>query len=222
MCHPPPSLAGEFGRADAADGYRFRTQSARSWVEETFESPELRLFFASLGLHAGLAPDDALGAEFAWLFLCAVQDVGCSIVAGGMHQVTHALAAVLTAHGGEIRLGAEVASHRGRAGRAWACASPTASGSPSTGRSRSMPIRGTSCATSWARPPARRRATRSTRYEWGPSFFGIYAALDRPGRVQGRAPTAGAAGYLHASHPSIDALARSFADLRAGPCRPSR
>ena len=75
MCSPPLSLAAEFAAPDGDVGYRFRTQSARSWVEETFESSELRLFFCSLGLHAGLAPDDALGGEFAWLFLSAVQDV---------------------------------------------------------------------------------------------------------------------------------------------------
>jgi phytoene dehydrogenase-like protein len=52
-------------------------------------------------------------------------------------------------------------------------------------------------------------------YEWGPSFFGIYAALDRPVPFKaGREPSS--AGYIHASGPSLDQLARSFADLRAG------
>ncbi|MGA7374554.1 MAG: NAD(P)/FAD-dependent oxidoreductase, partial [Methyloceanibacter sp.] len=83
----PPPLAKEFAGKDAVDSYRFQFQSARSWVDETFQSPEMRYFFASCGLHGALAPDDPLGANFAWLFAAAVQDVGVSIVKGGMNYV---------------------------------------------------------------------------------------------------------------------------------------
>ena len=95
MTSTPPPLANEFDGKDAVDSYRFQFQSARSWVEETFQSPEMRYFFASCALHGALAPDDALGANFAWLFVSAVQDVGVSIVKGGMHNVSRALAAEL-------------------------------------------------------------------------------------------------------------------------------
>jgi phytoene dehydrogenase-like protein len=70
----------------------------------------MRYFFASCGLHGALAPDDALGANFAWLFAAAVQDVGVSIVKGGMHNVSRALAAELADHGGEIRVNSGVKS----------------------------------------------------------------------------------------------------------------
>ena len=195
-------------------GYRFRMQSARSWVEENFESPELRLFFASAALHAGLAPDDPLGGEFAWLFLSAVQDVGVSIVTGGMHQVTRALAAVLAEHGGEIRLGAEVATIEVEQGRGV--------GLRLAGGER-IAVDGPIAVNADPRHLVRDllgdaagAAARDQidRYEWGPSFFGIYAALDRPVAFKA-GPEAAAAGYIHASHASIDALARSFADLRA-------
>jgi phytoene dehydrogenase-like protein len=110
MTSTPPPLAKEFAGHDAVDSYRFQFQSARAWVEGTFQSPEMRYFFASCALHGALAPDDALGANFAWLFAAAVQDVGVSIVKGGMHNVSRALAAELAAHGGEIRVNAGVKS----------------------------------------------------------------------------------------------------------------
>ena len=41
-----------------------------------------------------------LGGQFAGLFAAAVQDVGVSVVRGGMHHVSRALASVLQSHGG--------------------------------------------------------------------------------------------------------------------------
>ncbi len=72
MISTPPPLAKEFAGPDPIDQFRFQFQSARSWVDETFQSPEMRYFFASCALHAALAPDDALGANFARLFAAAV------------------------------------------------------------------------------------------------------------------------------------------------------
>ena len=47
MTLTPPSLSNEFAGKDAVDSYRFQFQSARTWVDETFQSPEMRYFFAS-------------------------------------------------------------------------------------------------------------------------------------------------------------------------------
>ena len=53
------------------------------------------------------------------------------------------------------------------------------------------------------------------RYEWGPSFFVIYMALDRP--VDYKAgPDPMKVCYLHAAECSIDHLAASFVDIRGG------
>src|SRR5437870_4637005 len=209
-------LAEELGAPHGADGYRFLMQTARNWVDETFESPEMRLFFASAGLHAGLAPDDPLGGHFAWMFVAAIQDVGCSLVRGGMHRVSEALAKGLRARGGTIRTNAEVASVVVENGRAVAVRLAdgerigvdgviAANADP---RHFGLDLLGDTIIGAEA-------ASKLRRYEWGPSFFGIYAALDRP--VAFRAgPEPATVCYLHASGASLDDLAASFVDIRAG------
>jgi phytoene dehydrogenase-like protein len=181
MTSTPPPLAKEFAGKDAVDSYRFQFQSARSWVEETFQSPEMRYFFASCGLHGALAPDDALGANFAWLFAAAVQDVGVSIVKGGMHNVSRALAAELAAHGGEIRVNAGVKSigvDKGRAtsvrlenGEVIALDGVLASNVDP--RHLALDLLGEA-------EIGETIAGKIKRYDWGQSFFGIYLALDGP------------------------------------------
>jgi len=215
MNSAPESLAAELSVPHGANGYRFLMQSARSWVEETFESPEMRLFFASAGLHAGLAPDDALGGHFGWLFVSAIQDVGVSIVEGGMHQVTQALGKVLTAHGGAIRTGAEVAAiemAKSRAvgvrltnGERIAVDGPIVSNADP--RHLVLDLLGEAAV-------GEEIAGHIRHYEWGPSFFGIYAALDRPVAFKA-GPEPGKVGYVHASELSLDHLAESFVDIRA-------
>jgi beta-carotene ketolase (CrtO type) len=216
MNAPPPTLAKEFGRQEAVDGYRFEFQSARSWVNECFESQEIRAFFASCAMHAALAPDDALGGQFGWLFASAVQDVGVSIVKGGMHQVSHALAHVLEAHGGEIRTGAkveEILVEGGRAvgvrlagGETVRCEGVIASGTDP--RHLVLDLLG-------ERHVGREIADKVRRYEWGESFFTIHVALDRP--VAFRAgEEAGRAAYVHAAGGSVDELAQAFLECRAG------
>ena len=218
----PPPLAKEFAGKDAVDSYRFQFQSARSWVDETFQSPEMRYFFASCGLHGALAPDDPLGANFAWLFAAAVQDVGVSIVKGGMHNVPRALAAELAAHGGEIRVSASVKSVAVEKGRAT---------SLRLENGEVIALEGVLAANVDPRHLAldllgeaqlgESVVGKIKRYDWGQSFFGIYLALDRP--VPYRAgPDADQAGYVHIGGPSLDDLAETFAEARAGllPKRP--
>jgi phytoene dehydrogenase-like protein len=219
MFSAPEPLAAELER-DAA-GFRFQMQSARSWTDETFESPEMRLFFTSAGLHVGLAPDDSLGGQFGWLFASVIQDAGCSIVAGGMRHVSAALASVVTDHGGAIRTGATVAAIETADGRATglrladgeriAVAGPVAVNADP--RHLVLDLLGEA-----AGPDL---AARIRQYDWGPSFFTIHVALDAPVAYRAGAEVAKAA-YVHASEASVDALAASFVDVRAGraPDRP--
>src|SRR3989442_319660 len=216
MYSRPERLAEELGAPHGADGYRFLMQTARNWVDETFEGPEMRLFFASAGLQAGLAPDDPLGGHFAWMFVAAIQDVGCSLVRGGMHRVSEALAKVLRARGGTIRTNAEVASIVVENGRAVAVRLAdgerigvdgviAANADP---RHFGLDLLGEAIIGAEA-------ASKLQRYEWGPSFFGIYAALDRPVAFKA-GPEPATVCYLHASGASLDDLAASFVDIRAG------
>jgi beta-carotene ketolase (CrtO type) len=216
MNAPPPTLAKEFGRPEAVDGYRFEFQSARSWAAECFESEKIRAFFASCAMHAALAPDDALGGQFAWLFASAVQDLGVSIVKGGMHRVPQALAAVLEAHDGEIRTGAkveEILVESGRAagvrlqgGETVRCEGVVASATDP--RHLVLDLLG-------ERHAGRGIADKIRRYEWGQSFFTIHVALDRPVAYRaGEEP--GRAAYVHAAGGSLDEPAQTFLECRAG------
>jgi beta-carotene ketolase (CrtO type) len=216
MNSAPPSLAQEFAGPAAIDDYRFQFQSARSWAEENFESAEIRNFFACCALHACLAPDDALGGAFAWLFASSVQDVGVSVVKGGMHNVSRALASVLKAHGGEVRADAsvtEIECVNGRAtgvrlasGERIAVDGVVASNVDPKhfvldliGEATLGPV----------------IAEKIRRYDWGQSFFAIYAALDRPLPYRAGAE-ADQAGYVHASRQTLDDLADVFAQAREG------
>ncbi|MFO1142782.1 MAG: NAD(P)/FAD-dependent oxidoreductase [Amaricoccus sp.] len=218
---PPRPLAETLAAKGGADGYRAQLQSGRSWAEETFESPEVRLFFTSAGLHAGLAPDDALGGQFAWLFASAIQDVGCSLVAGGMRHVTAALAEVVHAHGGEVRTGARVAAIEAAGGRATGVrladgARITVDGPIAVNadpRTLVVDLLGAAAGPGLA--------ARIAGYDWGPSFFAIYLALDAPVPWKAGPEVAGVS-YVHASESSIDVLAGNFVEIRAGraPARP--
>jgi beta-carotene ketolase (CrtO type) len=222
MLSPPPSLAQAAALPGAVDGYRFEFQSARSWVEQSFQSEEIRNYLASNALHAALAPDDALGANFAWLFASVVQDVGVSVVKGGMHQVSRALASTLIAHGGEMRTGASVSRIELTNGKASAVrleggetvAVDGVIASNVDPRHLVLDLLGEAQAGEVI-------TGRIRRYEWGQSFFGIYVALDRP--VTYRAGMdADRAGYVHISGNALDDLANTFAQARAGllPDRP--
>lgn len=221
MLKEPETLAATLAAPGGAEGFRARMLSGRAFAEETFESPELRLFFTSAGLHNGLAPDDPMGGAFAWLFAAAIQDVGCSVVCGGMGTVASSLAAAVAAHGGAIRTGARVAAIESEAGHATglrlvdgeriAIDGPVAVNADP--RHLVLDLLGAA-----AGPEITEQIGR---YAFGPSFFVIHVALDAPvGYKAG--PDADAAAYVHASELSIDALADTFVAVRAGrlPDRP--
>jgi beta-carotene ketolase (CrtO type) len=216
MSTPPLPLAAEFERPDASDSYRFQMQSARSWVNQSFKSSQAKTFFASCALHAALSPDDALGGAFAWLFASSVQDVGVSIVRGGMHKVSLGLAAVLKLNGGEIRTDAKVDKILVENGRAKAVrllggetiAVGEIVASNVDPRHLVLDLLGEQ----HVQPTI---AKRIRQYEWGDSFFGIYAALKHPIRYAA-GPQADQVGYVQAAGELIDDLSQMFTQCRAG------
>src|SRR5713101_1580191 len=124
MFSPPPSFpaaAADFVASSAGmEAYRFSMQSVRSWANQTLEAEAAKTLFGSFATFLGASPDDAGGAELAWLFASVLQNVGNNLVKGGMNRVTLALAEDLRAHGGEVRTNVLVEKILGDAKRATA------------------------------------------------------------------------------------------------------
>ncbi|MBV8983246.1 MAG: NAD(P)/FAD-dependent oxidoreductase [Acidimicrobiia bacterium] len=198
------------------DELRFEMQTARSWVNETFENETVRAFAASFAFHAAASPDDVGGGEFAWLFSTCVQDVGVSIVKGGMHHISAALVADLEAHGGEVRTNACVAGITVEDGRATAVrlaggeeiAVDKVVASNVDPYHLTIDLLGEQAV-------GKELADKIRHYEWGDSFFTVHAALSEPvAFVAGE--ELGHAGYIHVQPPTIEDLSEIFAECRAG------
>jgi phytoene dehydrogenase-like protein len=89
----PPSPLSETLRemertAGGMERYRMSLQSMRAWGDEIFETEEAKCLFGAFAPFVGHGPDDASGAEIAWLFASVLQAEGNKLVRGGMHQVS--------------------------------------------------------------------------------------------------------------------------------------
>jgi len=154
----------------------------------------------------------------AWLFASLLQDVGNRAVKGGMHHLPLALAAYLQSQGGEIRTGARVAKIVIQGGRA--------TGVRLT-NGEVIEIRGQGLVASNVDPSqlvvdflgeetvGGELVAKMRRYEWGDAYMIMYLALDAPvtykaGLYAQRSP------YVHATTPSLEYLARIYAECRSG------
>jgi phytoene dehydrogenase-like protein len=97
------------GLAGALDTGRLLLSSPRAWLEENFETPHVRTTLAAWGVHLDFAPDIAGGAVFPYLESMANQSFGMVLGKGGADTIIRALAGMVTAAGGEITTGADVA-----------------------------------------------------------------------------------------------------------------
>jgi phytoene dehydrogenase-like protein len=217
MCSPAPPLVDHVREvaAGGADGYRFETQTARSAAYETFESDELRTLFASFAMHAAASPDDVGGGAFAWLFASAVQDVGCSLVKGGMHSVSGALAADLREHGGEIRTAAPVVRILVDGVRCTGVELEGGETIPAGAVAASVDPLHLAADLLGERSLGPEIVEKARRYEFGDSFFAVYAALDGPPQYSAGEEAARAC-YLHAGADSIEGLSLTYSQCRAG------
>jgi beta-carotene ketolase (CrtO type) len=221
---PTPSrqFAGLGHGPDGPAGYRAELLSARSWSEQWFETEPARAYFASYSLHGALSPDDAGGGRFAWLMFTSVQDVGVSIIRGGMHHLPRALARALEESGGEIRTSAPVEKIVVREGRAVAVrladgdtieVSQAVASNTDPGH-LILDLLGEA-------EVGRSIAGKLRQYEWGDSFFTLYVALDGPPEYR-TGENASLAGYVHGAGATMEDLARIFSDCRSGilPAKP--
>jgi phytoene dehydrogenase-like protein len=195
--------------------YRMSLQSMRSWGDEAFETEEAKCLFGAFAPFVGHGPDDASGAEIAWLFASVLQAEGNKLVRGGMHKVSLALAAKLKDLGGRIRTGAsakriEVAGTRATAvwladGERIETGLAASSVDPAQ---LALRLLGTEVIGDDA-------ASRMRRLEWGDPVFVIYAALDGPVEyASGSEP--GSAAHVHLSPPSLGSMATATNQCRAG------
>ncbi len=82
--------------------------SCRDWVSTTFQADEARGVLAPWVLHTGLGPDQATSGFMTQVIGAALQLGGMPVPVGGGARLVEALAGIVTAAGGEVRLEADV------------------------------------------------------------------------------------------------------------------
>ncbi|MBS1879392.1 MAG: NAD(P)/FAD-dependent oxidoreductase [Actinobacteria bacterium] len=98
-------------RLGRRDGYRFgadMVSSSRAWLESRFEGPEPAQLLAPWVLHTGLDPEAAGGGFLTLAIAATPHAVGMPVVKGGSVGFALAFRALIEAHGGTVRTGAEV------------------------------------------------------------------------------------------------------------------
>jgi phytoene dehydrogenase-like protein len=106
------------GSAFLADLGRLLISSPRDFLDAHFEEPKLKVMMAAWGMHLDFPPDTAGGALFPYLESMANQAFGMVIGRGGADAIVKALARLIKAKGGEIRLNSPVAKIETAAGGA--------------------------------------------------------------------------------------------------------
>lgn len=87
---------------------RLLLASPRAFLDENFESPEIRTALAAWGMHLDFPPDQSGGALFPYLESMANQAFGMVIGKGGAQCMTDALVAMVKETGGEVHCCQEV------------------------------------------------------------------------------------------------------------------
>lgn len=120
---PPADYSNTMSLLEENDGgldfMRLSFMSVRDWLAETFESEEMKAFYAIWATnHAPLSPESAGGALLAISFVGLLQEKGSSVPIGGMKTLTDSLENFVRRHEGKIVLGDEVTEITVKAGRA--------------------------------------------------------------------------------------------------------
>jgi phytoene dehydrogenase-like protein len=107
LASPPIQFSEMMAALESSDNgmdfLRFSYMSARDWLEENFESEEMRAFLALWGCnHVPLSPEDAGSAVLVLIFACLLQDKGAGVPIGGMATLAAALSNFVRSHGGII------------------------------------------------------------------------------------------------------------------------
>lgn len=104
---------------EGLDFMRLSFMSVRDWLDETFESDEMKAFYSIWATnHAPLSPESAGSALLAITFVGLLQEKGSSVPIGGMKTLVSALEKYVSAHKGGFVVGDPVEKimvHSGRA-----------------------------------------------------------------------------------------------------------
>ena len=92
--------------------------TARDWLSDTFESPEVRGLLAPWVLHTGLGPDAAVSGFMNQVIAASLQMGGMPIPKGGGARLVDALTAIIREPGGSCETGADVSKVLVSGGRA--------------------------------------------------------------------------------------------------------
>ncbi|HJP07473.1 MAG: dehydrogenase [Acidiferrobacteraceae bacterium] len=96
------------GRTWCLDTLRLILSSPREFLDEHFESKEVKALMAAWGMHLDFAPDVAGGALFPYLESMASQSFGMVLGKGGAATIVRSMTSFLESLGGEIHLSATV------------------------------------------------------------------------------------------------------------------
>ena len=106
------------GRDGAAAFLGDALQTARDWLEQTFESPRAHGVLAPWVLHTGLGPDQATSGFMTQVIAVAVQEGGMPVPRGGGAKLADALVRLIRDHGGVCETDRDVERVLVRSGRA--------------------------------------------------------------------------------------------------------
>jgi phytoene dehydrogenase-like protein len=115
---PAVSAAFDLGTMNLLKLVRLFARSSRSLAESLFESEAARRVLPGLALHVDVGPDDRFGAGLGYMLGLTASTGGYAVPKGGAQSVTNALVALLTRHGGRLRLAARARRIVVRGGRA--------------------------------------------------------------------------------------------------------
>jgi phytoene dehydrogenase-like protein len=96
----PRALSSFFGEA---------LVSARHWLEPHYKSDLFHALMAPWVLHTGLGPESTYSGQMAKVIAFALEAAGAPIVKGGAANILKAFEQLIGDHGGEIRVGCDVA-----------------------------------------------------------------------------------------------------------------